>query len=659
MSGFAIEFCRSGAGSSIVHANRMAAALRPFGDDRKASVTHGPFAIAWVQSAGFTPQDRFDFQPASARERWHLVMVGRLAHRDELAEKLAIEAQQCEKLPDCELVMRAWCKWGEACRDHLFGSYSVAICDSAERRITAFRSQERSQHIYWYRDRNRLILATSPKAIFAFPDIAREIDDLKLADLLVLNHEDATRSFFRNVSVLGSSRMMVTGLGDDEPRITYHDPLSALPEIRYGSDEEYVEHARELLGRAVKSAFRTPGLPAVSLSAGLDSTAMTVAMIEHMRGEGVAASGALKSYTGVPQSNWDGRVRADRLGDESGPVRAFAAMYPELDPHFVSAEGVPGDREVVLIETYADMPVRAASDMAWGSEIWRQSRADGHRVIVSGVGGNGSISMAAAHGLFARWFRTGRWLKLLREARLRAASNADARPVSSVAQAAIANLPDPLYDRYLQFRGYDANVGFEAFSAIHPGFAHDARVRERLAQKGWDDRYRPKNDRREMLRTMLMRGARNDTGGLIEPYRAMTGIEGVAPLEDRKLVEFCYAIPDDQFYAGGVDRRLVKRMMAGKLPREVLTAPRGEEGSDWHSRRERDLSRLREEIVRLADIPSIANRIDTARILRVIDNWPAETPVSANDYPEYVMARHGIGRALSVARFVNQVEGRN
>lgn len=658
MSGFAIEFLQ-GRDADVQSARRMQNALAMFGADRRDAIATGRFAIAWVHDAGYTPQDRFERQPVSGDERWQLVMVGRLSHRGELAAKLGVELTALDRLPDCDLAYRAWCKWQEDCRDHLYGSYSIAICDLRDHRLIALRSQERSQHLYWHRDRGRLILATSTKAIFAFPEIPREIDDAKLADLLVLNHEDAARSFFSGVGVLGSSRLMVVDSDIGEPRIAYHDALSKVSDIRYARDSEYVEHARHLLLDAVAGTFRVPGLPAISLSGGLDSTGLAVAMIDLMRDSGSAGAGSLRSYTAVPESNWDRRVRSGRMGDESGPVRAMACMYPELDPEFISAEGIASDRGVDMIESYADMPVRGASEHAWGSALWQQCRRDGHRLLVHGAGGNGSVSISAAHELFFRWLRRGRWVKLAREAGLHAANHSDASLTGNIAQAAIANLPDQLYDLYLRWRGHEQTIGFHAFSAIHPDYAQDMKVRDRMASFGWDDRYRRRPGRRQLMRTMLMRGARNDTGGLLEPYKALTGVEGVAPLEDRKLVEFCYAIPDEQFYSDGIDRRLIKRMMAGRLPQEVLNAPRGEEGSDWHSRARRDCCRLREEIDRLADIPSVANRLDTARMIRVLDNLPANTPVSYSDYPDYAFARFGIGRALSVARFINQVEGRN
>ena len=587
-----------------------------------------------------------------------MLFLGRLNRREELAESLDLPLAELARTPDCNLALAAFAKWGPDCRERLYGHYSLAACDHAERRIVAMRSPECSQHIYLYRDKRRVIVATSTKAIFAFPEIPRRIDELKIADMLVLNHQDFSRSFFEGIAVVGQSQTLVA---DAEGRIvtSTFDYLDRAKPVRFARDEDYVDRAIELVDRALDRVFRVPGLPATGLSAGRDSTALAVIMIERMRREGIAQPGCLRSYTGIPMEGWDGRVDAHRIGDESGPVRALAAMYPELDTCFVTGEHVSHDRTIDLFQSYADMPVRGVNNLDWGSEIRQRCRKDGHKVIVSGGAGNSTISFAAAHPLFAQWLRQGQWGKLLREARKYVARHPGSSLASILGQAGITNLPDCLYDRYFQWRGHDRTTGYEYFSAINPGFARDVGVERRLAEIGWDDRYRRLPDRQASMRRMLDAGARNDGGGMMEANRVINGVETVSALEDRSLMEFCYAIPDDQFYRGGIDRRLVKRMMRGKLPPEVVHAPRGEQSADWHAKRTRNLARLSEEIERMADIPEIAGRIDIARMRRVIREWPQHTVVSTDRHPDYAIARYGISRALAVARFINQVEGRN
>lgn len=658
MSGFAVEFRRDGRDATLESANRMKGALRILGSDKQATIAEGPFAMAWTFSAGFSLSDARERQPVKGGDRWHLLFLGRLNHRAELAEKLGMESDGLDRVPDCELALGAWSKWGEDCREHLYGGYSLVVCDTQEHRVTAIRSPERSQQLYCYEQRDRLIVASSTKAIFAFPEIPREVDELKIADALVLNYQDTSRSYFRNVSVVGQACTMVA-TRERDTQVRYFDMFDDVEPVRFARDEDYAERARELVDGSLATAFRVPGTPALSLSAGLDSTTLAVLMIERMRREGIGGPGSLRAYTGVPESSWDGRVRENWLGDESGPVRALAAMYPELDVEFVSGESFAFDQEVDMLQSYADMPMRGVGNSAWGAAVRFNCRRDGHKMLVNGSAGNGTVSLGIAHILFAQWLRTGRFGKLASETRKYVAKRPQARLYSALGQAAVNNLPDPFYNGYMRLRGHFNKLGYRAFSAINPGFAEDTRIEERLRDFGSDDRYRMPTSRQELMRVIMQKGARNDGGGLFEANKIMAGFDSFVGYEDRKLIEFCYAIPDDQFYHEGVDRRLIKQMMKGKLPPEVLNAPRGEQASDWHGRRKRDLDRILAELDRLEGIPEIAGRIDIERMKRVTREWPDETPISPADYPEYGIARYGIGRAIAVARFINQVEGRN
>ena len=47
------------------------------------------------------------------------------------------------------------------------------------------------------------------------------------------------------------------------------------------------------------------------------------------------------------------------------------------------------------------------------------------------------------------------------------------------------------------------------------------------------------------------------------------GLEARDPTCDKRLLEFCFAIPDQQYRNGNEDRRLIRRAMAGLLPDEV------------------------------------------------------------------------------------------
>jgi asparagine synthase (glutamine-hydrolysing) len=59
------------------------------------------------------------------------------------------------------------------------------------------------------------------------------------------------------------------------------------------------------------------------------------------------------------------------------------------------------------------------------------------------------------------------------------------------------------------------------------------------------------------------------------------GLELRDPTTDRRVLEFCLAIPDNQYVRDGRDRFLIRRAMEGILPHDVLwNTRRGQQATD-------------------------------------------------------------------------------
>ena len=652
MAGFLVVLRKDDRPANCEHHAAMLRALRLFGANRHSHVDQGRFTLMWAHDAGYTPHDVLERQPVEEQGRWHLVFTGFLMHRDDLSRELRIDPAAADRMADSVLAMKAWLAWGEDCAHRLHGNFAFAVCDSRDHRIFAARSPERGTSLFYHADRDRLVLATTIKPLFQDPAVPKVIDEQRIADALILNHEDRERSYFEGIRIVpGGYCLRAT---PDRLGVAQYYDLARVGHLRLPRDRDYVEAANELFGRAIGSAMRACQTPAISLSSGLDSSAVAVAMIDRMAAGDVPHEAPIRAFTSVPASYWDGRARPGWHGDERSAVEALARLHPAIETTFLDADCLPFDHGLDLIQSYADMPIRGVGNHHWGVEIARACRAAGSRVLMTGSSGNGTLSMGVRDTIFGKWLREGRWLRMLREHRVQGGPTR-----KLVGRALLPNLPDWLHDRRAAGDGSGQGQGFGSFSAINADFARDMRVTERMAELGWDDRYRKPRSRRELMRIMFQRGARDQAGALAESYKAVTGVESRDPMGDRRIVEFCYAIPDEQFFLDGQDRSLIRRMMAGRLPREIERAPRGEQGADWHARMRRDLPRIDAELDRLSDDPAMASRLDIERMRTCIARWPAQTPLSAADSADFALMRYGIGRALAVARFIHQVEGRN
>jgi asparagine synthase (glutamine-hydrolysing) len=282
-------------------------------------------------------------------------------------------------------------------------------------------------------------------------------------------------------------------------------------------------------------------------------------------------------------------------------------------------------------------------------DILNEARSMGHNVMLTGEMGNVTMSYHGL-GLFPKLLLTGRWLRLVDEIR----SSGD-RWRRAIRQWTIAPfIPEPLFRRYKQFRRRGIPAWYY-FSLIHPEFAARSGVVERASREYLSFDAPPPRDSRL--------GRIHDIHGFCESadwcakVRAEFGIDLRSPAFDRRVVEFCIGIPEDQYLRKGCDRWLIRRAMKGRLPDDVLyNKKRGFQSADWYPRltRERDLIAMK--VKSLAANPDVGSIIDLQRLTTLLDKWPERQP---SDFDPEACLQISVPQALGAAYFIENVTGAN
>lgn len=636
---------------------RMENALRSMAPGGGSARSFGAISLYHGATASFTPQDMRDRQPVLGMDgRWAVAFCGFLTARDELAESLGIAQAEARQMPDSQLVLAGWEKWQDALPAKLCGDFALLVADLAEGELHAARSGYSALPLYFHEGDGRIAVASVPRGLFALENVPRVLDEQRLADAMVHNFEELTRSLYRDIKVLPlGHQMRVSRKG---VALTCHYRPEDTPPLRLLRDEDYVDAANELLDRCVGDTLRANAMPGIMLSSGLDSSSVAVSAMGRLEQHGQWPGARFDSYTHVPGPGWDGRaIGLGRVGDERAPVEALAAMYPQLHPHFVDSAQSTIDGDWDLYCWLAEAPLLATLNQYWVWDIARKAKRDGHDVLLTGGAGNATISFDGA-SIFADLFRKGRWVALLRE-HWRVSGNFPSLR-GLYPRAIRPNLPPGMVARIAGWRRDSYRKGWRATSPINPGFARDMQVDRRAQDMGWDSTHSQAfHDHRAHLARMHGFGARDQGQAGIAALEVVAGVQIRDPLRDKRLVEFCHALPRDQFYRDGQMRRLVRRMMHGRLPEEILHASRGRQAADSHNRISRELPRMREEVERMADDPDLAARFDTVRLRRALDTWPERTPLDMGDHPDFLFVLLGLPQALATARFIRWVQGKN
>lgn len=568
-----------------------------------------------------------------------LLFNGHIANRAELRSALGVRS-----LDDASLYAAAYTAWGDGADMRVIGEFCTILCNPAARRARIGRAPINAPPLHYYNDANCLIVASTPRALFATGVVAQELDEQKIADTLFGNYREGERGWFKNVLRLPVSTRMTFTPGR-VVRDAYYD-VTALQPVRFKTDGEYVEAANALLEAGARAALDGFSSPAVSISGGFDSQAVAAhalrVMPPHMQ---------LLGFVSVPEQGWDARIPANGFGDERDHVRAFAALHPRFRMETIDAAGLSFDHHLNSMFLLGCVPPRNAGNLHWVHQVDAAAKARGCDVMLTGAMGNVTFSNSG-DGMLQSMIADREWGNLLRELR----ATRDGRSLPRKVLAAFLPFAPPWAFRLLdRYRGKDYDV-FDGACPLNRGYAAQMRVAERAADMGHDPDYRPVTDGMARRITM-MSNARNEAGDVMQALELLHDIPHRDPTAYRPLLEFCLAIPDDQFRRNGERRWLAKRMLRGMVPDIVLDEKRlGVQAADWHLRLGRDRVSLREELDGLSEDPAMAHRLDLRGLKAALDDWPAETPTGGAQRDRLQLA---LVRAVTTSRFIRFVDGAN
>jgi asparagine synthase (glutamine-hydrolysing) len=329
------------------------------------------------------------------------------------------------------------------------------------------------------------------------------------------------------------------------------------------------------------------------------------------------------------------------IGDEGPYAAEVAALYPNMTHICVDASGSDMLREMERIFPLLDLPDAAALNNVWSNLILDRAAASGVKVMLSGALGNFAFSYSGEE-LPRETFRSGRWLATLRQAwRLRRMGISSGRDAASL--TILGALPwelrrrvDPLVRA--------VNVDWSALRA--------ERARE-LDAAGQFRRYRFTHTSK-LPHLMETQFQQNQYGDYNAATGAGWGIETRDPTADKRVFEFCAAIPQEQFVVGGEGRSLARRAMRGRLPEATLRRKqKGTQSADWYESLSRIRGELSNELALQEASPGVRRLLDLGRLRKALDNWPktAEEAMQHDDLYQSV-----IPRGMAVGYFIRRVE---
>jgi asparagine synthase (glutamine-hydrolysing) len=623
---------------------RMNASLAACGEEG-GGWTRGRLALG-QRPLCVNAEDRME-PPVHTGARCVLVSDARIDNRPELAHELGIPPAEARDLPDSAFIVRAWEKWGHDCAAHLTGAFAFALCDLRDETVLIARCPMGERSLFYHRTPQRFAFASAPRGLFALPSITRQIDARSVADFLVRAPKEPGSSFFEGIETVQAGHAIVISRKGITSR--RYRGLNIARQTRFARASDYVEAFNKLFDRVVADHMSSAKAVGISLSGGLDSTAVAASAARAL-----GAGTELHTFTEVPPEGFNALLPPGRYADETPYIEAMRRQYGNLNVHFVRADGSFYLDHLEDFFCAAESPLRNASNWMWMKAIFQETRHHGARILLTGTSGNLTATWDGAR-LLPDLLRRRKWMRALREAR----AIGRRRPTLSTARILLGQGLFPLLPGSFRHgiqrvrasrRGGAGAPVWLADSPINSEFAAIHRVVERAHEKAHDFQPNPAN---VSIGPYLIRQAdlrANDRRG----YESLFGVAQRDPMADIRVVEFCLSLPEEQYLSGGESRWLIRRAVAGRLPHEVLqNRERGLQAANWLDGMRAAHTRIKEEIESLERSPMASAAIDLGRMRNLADGL---LDARADSWRAMVDYRGVLERGITVGCFLRWVE---
>jgi asparagine synthase (glutamine-hydrolysing) len=535
VSGIAAVFGRSGTVSETTF-DDVLGTLDYRGHDGRAAWIDDRVALGH-QHHWLTPQAVGTEQPVHV-DGVHLALDGRLDDRSGLADALGDTLpSSVESVSDARLLAHGYRALGTDVFERAVGAFAVVLYDEREEQFVCARDPTGIRHLFVAETPEAVVVGSDVATVRAHPSVAGEPNDDAVAAYLQYQPIQQTATFSTAVERLDHA----TYLRADEDgvrRQRYWHPAETT--TRLDSPADARRRLRETLGTAIAARARSREQPALSLSGGLDSTAIAAvaAADEDIRPAG---------YSIVYESVGDDRMRAERQR-----MRDTATAHDLTHEEIVADDCLPlrdpTAYDSVLSESACLDPVQPSID-ALNDAV----EDGGHRIKLTGHGGNAFNGSRFAYA------------DLLRRARLPTLFDVTRTDAMQTTRALLWFGLAPLAPG-LAAHFTDTDDGPPAWT----GDRLRATTVSNPTEPATFDSLHRENDYESFLgltREFKLHQARR---------RALrSGIELRMPYLDRRVLELAYAIPPHWLLAGGEMKGLFRETFADVLPDSVLAIRKG------------------------------------------------------------------------------------
>ena len=489
----------------------------------------------------------------------------RIDNREELIPLLDFGNLSVSEITDSQIILAAYQKWGDKCPEKLLGDFAFSIWDKRQQQMFCARDHFGVKPFYYHSSPEIFAFATEIKAIFTEGSIPRQVNEARIADYLSSMFYDAEMTSYEQILRLPPASWMKVNA--DGKEIHTYWALDPEREIKLDSDEAYAAKFKEIFTEAVRCRLRSAYDLGFTLSGGLDSSSIACTAREIAENQPVPA---LHTFSAIfNELDCDEREYINPILEQGG-----------LQPHFINSDKINPFDNLERALWHQDEAFFAPNwSMTWA--LYDRAQSEGVRIILNGFDGDNTVSYG--YGYLSELAKAGRWLSLARQTRELAKSLDASFPkwywsyIKEYGIKPIKNKYSPqklvkkIKQQFLKSQPSNSASKPQA-SKFNPILNTEFATRINFTQR--------QQTYRQTVGTMghdeRKRHYLNLTGGLMpfglevmDKSMAAFGIEPRYVFCDKRLLEFCLALPPEQKLNLGYGRIVMRRAMEGIVPPSV------------------------------------------------------------------------------------------
>jgi asparagine synthase (glutamine-hydrolysing) len=497
-----------------------------------------------------TPESVYDTSPYE-EDGFVITADARLDEREAIMNRLNTPKEQREIITDPLLLLRSFLKFGKDFVKDIYGDFAFAIWDIEKKELFCARDQMGVKPFLYYFEENRIVFSTELKSIVKLPFVDTTIDQIYMRDRSITLLDKTTQTTWKKISRLSPAKTIqfnkhVLNISQ------YWKPIYKRNLI-YKTEQDSASALKVLIERAISDRIRTIGQVGITLSGGLDSSAIACIAAKKLESAG-------KNLFSV-SSVVDAAMAENCEEDELEYIELVLNQHKNIKPSYVYHSDLSMQEN---IDTHFDRAYTTANDFHYiDVALYSRLKLKSVNRVLNGYLGDETVSNKSSY-FMSHLFFSGKiipYFKIL--VKFKRQSN------STYIKLLSHHIVFPILPKFILrfiYRLYGRKTSkYELNFNKLPIICNKDEI-NKLKKRDLN------HDKRQFISNISPYIWNTDNEYFEEEWDCKSSyfnIEIAYPFADRRIIELLMQIPLEHYYAEGLPRGLLRHAMQEIMPEEI------------------------------------------------------------------------------------------